>query len=94
MSATIEAFRDLQKKAAELCTECLREHIDGNTAVLGDLSDIAQNMAEIRHTSFEDEELYQTAIAELISAVMIIAVFTTELSTRPAPVASFTLSNN
>jgi hypothetical protein len=94
MTATIDAFRDLQKQAAELCTECLRDHIDGNTAVLGDLAGIAENMAAIRHTSFENEELYQTATAELIAAVMIIAVFTTELTKRPAPVASFTLSAN
>jgi hypothetical protein len=94
MSSAIEAFRGLQKEAAELCTECLRDHIDGNTAVLGDLAEIAQNMAAIRHTSFENEELYQTATAELIAAVMIIAVFTAELTKRPAPVASFTLSAN
>lgn len=94
MSATIEAFRDLQKEAAESCTECLRDHITSNAAVLGDLADIAQNMEAIRHTSLENEELYQTATAELIAALTIIAVFTAELTRRPAPVASFTLSSN
>ena len=87
MSATIEAFRDLQKEAAELCTECLRDHVDGNAAVLGDLAGIAENMAAIRDASFENEELYQTATAELIAAIMIIAVFTAELNKRPVPLA-------
>jgi hypothetical protein len=94
VTATIEAFRDLRKQAAELCTECLRDHIADNAAVLGDLSDIAENMAAIRETSFENEELYQTATAELIAAIMIIAVFTAELANRPIPVASFTVSAN
>jgi hypothetical protein len=94
MSATIEAFRDLHKQAAELCTECLRDHIAENTAVLSDLADIAENMAAIRHASFENEELYQTAMAGLMSALMIIGVFTAELTRRPAPVASFTISAN
>ena len=92
--APVEALRDLQKEAAGLCTECLRDHIEGNTEILGDLAGIAENMAAIRHTSFENEELYQTATAELTAAVMIIAVFTAELTKRPAPVGSFTLSAN
>lgn len=94
MSATIEAFRDLQKQASELCTECLRAHIDSNSAVLGDLADIAENMSAVRHASPEDEELFQQANAELISALLIIGVFTAELARRPQPVATFTVSAN
>lgn len=94
MSATIEVIRDLQKQAAGLCAECLRDCIAENTAVLDDLTGIAENMAAIRHTSFENEELYQTATAELIAAITIIAVFTAELTRRPVPVASLTISNN
>jgi hypothetical protein len=94
MSSAIEALRDLQKEASELCTECLRDHIADNTAVLGDLADIAENMSAVRHTSFENEELFQRATAELISALMIIGVFTAELTKRPAPLATFTVSAN
>jgi hypothetical protein len=94
MSAIIEVIRDLQKQAAGLCAECLRDYIGENTAVLSDLADIAENMAAVRHASFENEELYQTATAELTSALMIIGVFTAELTRRPAPVASFTISAN
>lgn len=94
MSATIEVIRDLQKQAAGLCAECLRDCIAENAAVLDDLTGIAENMAAIRHTSSDNEELYQTATAEVIVAVAVIAVFTAELTKRPAPVASFSISPN
>lgn len=94
MSATIEVIRDLQKQAEGLCAECLRDSIAGNAAVLDDLTGIAENMAAVRHASFGNEELYQTATAEVIAAVAIIAVFTAELTRRPAPVASFVISSN
>lgn len=94
MTATLEVLRDLQKEAAGLCAECLRDYIADNTAVLPDLIDIAENMSAVRHASFENEELYQTAIAGVMSAVMITAVFTAELGKHPAPVASFTVSSN
>ena len=80
-------MRTLQKEATGLCTECLREHIAENTAILGDLLDIADNMAAVRHSSYDNEELYQRAFAELMSAVLITAVFTAELRKRPAPFA-------
>ena len=85
--ASVEVLRTLQKEAAGLCTECLREHIADNAAILGDLLDIADNMAAIRHSSPDNEELYQRAFAELMSAVLIIGVFTAELRKRPAPFA-------
>jgi hypothetical protein len=87
MTVTVEVLRNLQKEAAGLCPECLREHIADNTAVLGDLLDIAENMSAIRHSSFDNEELYQRAFAEVMAAVMITAVFTAELNKRPFAVA-------
>lgn len=94
MSPTIEIFRDLQKQAAELCTDCLRDHIEDNIAILGDLSDTAQNLDAIQHTSPENEELFLKAHSEFTAVLMTIATFTAGLVKRPAPVASLTLSNN
>jgi hypothetical protein len=85
MTVTVEVLRNLQKEAAGLCPECLREHIAENAAVLGDLLDIAENMAAIRHSSFENEELYQRAFSEALSAALITGVFTAELRNRPVP---------
>ena len=87
MGATIEVLRTLQKEAEGLCPACLHDHIADNAAVLGDLVDIAENMSAIRHTSPDNEELYQRAFAGLMSAVMITAVFSTELRKRPVPFA-------
>lgn len=94
MSETTETFRYLQEEAANHSTECLRQQIVNNAWVLDDLAGIAENMAAVRHTSSENEELYLKAEAELISALMIVSVFSAELFKRPAPMASFTLSNN
>jgi hypothetical protein len=94
MSETLETFRYLQEEAVNHTTECLRQQIVNNAWVLDDLAGIAENMAAVRHAFPENEELYQTATAELISALMIISVFSAELFKRPAPVASFTLSAN
>jgi hypothetical protein len=94
MSEAIGVIRDLQKQASGLCAECLRDSIAENTAVLDDLTGIAENMSSVRYASFENEELYQTAVAEVIAAAAIIAVFTAELTTRPAPVALPAFSNN
>jgi hypothetical protein len=87
MAATVEVLRTLQKEAAGLCPECLHEHVADNAAVLGDLIEVAGNMAAIRQTSPDNEELYQRAFAELMSAVLITAVFTAELRKRPVPFA-------
>lgn len=84
MAVTVQILRDLQKEAAALCPECLHDNITANTSVLGDLIDIADNMAKVRRECFENEELYQHAFSEVISAVLIIAVFTAELDKRPA----------
>jgi hypothetical protein len=87
MAATVGVLRTLQKEAAGLCPECLREHVADNSAVLGDLIEIADNMAAIRQTSPDNEELYQRAFREVMTAVMVIAVFTAELRNRPVPFA-------
>jgi hypothetical protein len=83
MAVTVEILRDLQQQAAGSCTACLRDNITANTSVLGDLIDVADNMAAVRRECFENEELYQQAFCEVISAVLIIAVFTAELDKRP-----------
>jgi hypothetical protein len=94
MAVTVEILRDLQQQAAGSCLACLHDNITANTSVLGDLIDIADNMAAVREESFENEELYQNAICEAISAILIIAVFAAELTKRPAPIATFTVSAN
>jgi hypothetical protein len=82
MAATIELLRGFQKDAAGLCAVCLSDDIARNARVLGDLLDIAENMSAIRHTSSENEELYQKAFAEVMAAVMLIAVFSAEMTRR------------
>ena len=83
MAVTVQILRDLQKEAAGMCPECLHDHIAANTSVLGDLIDVADSRAKVRRECFENEELYQHAFSEVISAVLIIAVFTAELGKRP-----------
>jgi hypothetical protein len=81
--AVIEVFRTLQNQAEELCAECLSGDIADNAAFLGDMIELAETMAAIRHLSRDNEELYQRALDELMASVMIIAVFSSELSKRP-----------
>ena len=83
MAATVEALRTLQNQAAELCAQCLSDNIADNAAFLGDLIEVAENLAAIRHLSEDNEELYLRSMQELMTSVMIIAVFSSELSKRP-----------
>jgi hypothetical protein len=87
MAVTLQVLLDLQKEVAGLCPDCLQENITLNTSVLGDLIDIADNMAKIRCESFENEELYQRAFCEVISAILIIAMSTAEFVKRPPVLA-------
>ena len=77
----------MQSQAAELCPECLSDYIADNAVLLGDLIEITDTMAAIRHDSAETEQLYQEAFQKLMAAVLVIAVFTGELSRRPVPFA-------
>jgi hypothetical protein len=83
MAVTVQILRDLQKEASGLCSECLHDAIAENSAILGDLIDIADNMAAVRHLCFANEELFQRSFSEVMSAVLIIAVLTAELGKRP-----------
>jgi len=94
MIITLEVIKTLQAESAGMSAECLRRHIADNAMVLPDLIGLAENMSAARDASFEDEELYQEAVAEVMSAVLLIAVFTAELVKHPAPVATFTASAN
>jgi hypothetical protein len=87
MAATVEVLKTLQQDARHLCPQCLSDHIADNAALLGDLIEITQTMAAIRRDSAENEQLYQAAFQNMMTAVLIIAVFTGELTTRPVPFA-------
>ena len=94
MAATVEVLRTLQKQAAGLCPDCLREHIADNTAILADLLDIAENISAVRDSGPEAASLYERASAELMAAVMITAVFSAELARRPAELTAVKASAN
>jgi len=82
-ASTVEALRTVQKAARELCASCLSDEIADNAAILDDLIEVAENMVAIRHLSPDNEQLCLAALGELMTAVMVIAVFTGELSHRP-----------
>lgn len=87
MAATVEVLQTLQHYAGQLCEQCLSDHVADSAALLPDLIEVADTMSKIRDHSVENEELYQAALAELMTAVFTIAVFTGELSSRPVPFA-------
>jgi hypothetical protein len=87
MAATVEVLKTLQSQAAELCPQCLSDHIADNAVLLGDLIEITDTMSKIREYSPENEQVYQAAFQELMASVLLIAVFTGELSQRPVPFA-------
>lgn len=83
MAATVEVLKALQQDARKLCPQCLSDHVADNAVLLGDLIEITANMAAVRQYSAENERLYQAAYQTMMTAVMVIAVFTGELSQRP-----------
>jgi hypothetical protein len=87
MAATVEVLKTLQNDAAGLCPQCLSDCIADNAAILGDLIEIANTKAAIRQDSAEAEQLYQEAFQQVMTSVLVIAVFTGELSHRPVPFA-------
>jgi hypothetical protein len=87
MAATIQVLRYLQTQAAGHTPKCLSDQIADNAAILGDLIEITETMAPISHESDEAEQLYQEAFQQMMASVLLIAVFTGELSRRPVPFA-------
>jgi hypothetical protein len=87
MAATIQVLRYLQKQAAGHTPECLSDQIADNAAILGDLIEITETMTGIRSESAEAEQLYQEAFQQMMASVLLIAVYTGELSRRPIPFA-------
>jgi hypothetical protein len=87
MAATVEVLKTLQNDAAGLCPQCLSDYIADYAVLLADLIEIADTMAAIRQDSAEAEQLYQEAFQAMMTAVLVIAVFTGELSQRPVPFA-------
>ena len=87
MAATVEVLKTLQKEAGKLCPQCLSDHVADNAALLGDLIAVTANVAAVRQDSGENEELYQAAFQQMMTAVFVIAVFSGELSSRPVPFA-------
>lgn len=85
MAATVEILKTVQTQAAGLCAQCLSDCIADNAVLLGDLIEITDTMAAIRHDSAETEQLYQEAFQQMMAAVFVIAAFTVELSRRPVP---------
>jgi hypothetical protein len=87
MAATVEVLKTLQNEAAGLCPQCLSDHVADNAALLGDLIEITATMAAVRQDSAENEQLYQAAFQQMMTAVFVIAAFTGELAHRPVPFA-------
>ena len=87
MAATVEVLKTLQEQAAQLCPQCLSDHVADNAVLLGDLIEVTANVAAVRQDSAENEQLYQAAFQNMMTAVFVIAVFTGELSQRPVPFA-------
>jgi hypothetical protein len=87
MAPTVEVLKTLQNQAAELCPQCLSDYIADTAVLLGDLIKITDSMAAIRQDSAETEHQYQEAFQKMMAAVLVIAVFTGELSQRPVPFA-------
>jgi hypothetical protein len=87
MAATVEVLKTLQNQAAGLCPQCLSDCVADNAVLLAELIEIADTMAAIRQDSAEAEVLYQEAFQKMMAAVLVIAVFTGELSQRPVPFA-------
>jgi hypothetical protein len=87
MAATVEVLKTLQTQAAGLCPQCLSDHVADHAAFLGDLIEITASMAAVRQDSDENEQLYQAAFQKMMTAVLVIAVFTGELAHRPVPFA-------
>ena len=70
-----------------MCPQCLSDCIADNAVLLGDLIEITDAMSAVRQESAENEHLYQVSFQQMMAAVLVIAVFTNELSTRPVPFA-------
>jgi hypothetical protein len=87
MAATVEVLKNLQSQAAELCPQCLSDFIADYAALLDDLIQVTDTMASVREYSAENELVYQAAFQQMMTAVLVIAVFTGELSHRPVPFA-------
>jgi hypothetical protein len=87
MDAMVEVLKTLQSQAAELCPQCLSDYIADNAVLLGDLIKVTDTMASVRQYSAENEQVYQAAFEQMMTAALVIAVFTGELSHRPVPFA-------
>jgi hypothetical protein len=80
-------LKTLQSQAAELCPQCLGDYIADNAVLLGDLIKVTDIMTSVRQYSAENEQVYQAAFQQMMTAALVIAVFTGELSHRPVPFA-------
>jgi hypothetical protein len=84
MSHLAQIIEELQAEAALMCTQCLIDYVhEESDALTGKLSDLAVASAE-RGSRRDGEARYAKAFTEVMNTVLMVTVFTAELSNHRA----------
>jgi hypothetical protein len=84
MSNLIEDIRELQAAASVLCAQCLRDEIAVRTEALDGLTVRLDEATVTRDSAPDGDERYLEVFGETIATVLVLAIFTAELTKRPA----------
>ena len=71
-------------EAAKMCTQCLIDYVSEESDSLNEKVCGLADASALRNSRRDGEAQYDTALGELINTVLVIAVFTAELSNNRA----------
>jgi hypothetical protein len=83
MTSLARTIREAQEQAAPLCAQCLYDAIGTEAESLGGLVDRLEAATVLRGTALGSDGEYNAAFSEVMSSLVLIAVLTMELASRP-----------